>query len=132
MGRPAAKAGDVIAATDTHIVLVQIGTGQLPVPLFHVFNGKLADGLSGDVRIMGRPAATVGSVAVNTIAHVPTAPGVAFQRAPSNRGRVSRGSGTVRVNGKAIARSGDLAETCNDPQDAPVGRVLAAGSVFVG
>jgi uncharacterized Zn-binding protein involved in type VI secretion len=132
MGRPAAKAGDTIAATDTHIVIVPIGTGQVPVPLFHVFNGKLSGNLSNDVRIMGRPAATLGSVATNTVAHLPTAPGIAFQRVPSNRGRVSRGSGSVRINGKPAARSGDVAETCNDPQDAPVGRVLASGSVFIG
>ena len=103
MGRPAAKAGDTIAATDTHIVIVPIGTAQVPVPLFHVFNGKLSGNLSNDVRIMGRPAATVGSVATNTVAHLPTAPGIAFQRVPSNRGRVSRGSGSVRINGTESA-----------------------------
>src|SRR5262249_24503430 len=126
------KGGDTIAATDTHIVLVPLGGGQVPVPLFHLFNGKLVDNLSGDVRIMKRPAATVGRIPVNSVRPLPPAPCATVQRVPSNRGHVSRGSGTVKINGKPAARSGDVAETCNDPQDAPVGRVLASGAVFIG
>ncbi len=42
------------------------------------------------------------------------------------------GSATVQVGGKAAARSGDTATTCNDPADMPVGLVVAAGTVFIG
>jgi uncharacterized Zn-binding protein involved in type VI secretion len=42
------------------------------------------------------------------------------------------GSATVFINGKAAARTGDQAKTCNDPADLPVGTVIAAGSVFIG
>lgn len=128
MGQPAAKQGDRIVATDTHVVIV--GTSASPLP--HPFTGVLNDALSSDVRIMGLPAATVGSTAVNTPAHVPTPPGSAFQKPPANKGTITRGSATVLINGKAAARHGDGAETCNDPRDAEVGKVVAAATVRIG
>jgi len=42
------------------------------------------------------------------------------------------GSETVRINGKMVARNGDIAITCNDPSDMPIGKVIASGTVFVG
>ena len=42
------------------------------------------------------------------------------------------GSATVKINGKAAARNGDPALTCNDPADAPVGTVVAVGTVLIG
>jgi uncharacterized Zn-binding protein involved in type VI secretion len=38
----------------------------------------------------------------------------------------------VTINGKAAARAGDTAETCNDPTDLPVGTVLAVSTVMIG
>jgi uncharacterized Zn-binding protein involved in type VI secretion len=38
----------------------------------------------------------------------------------------------VKINGKMAARNGDIAETCNDPVDLPVGQVIAVGTVFIG
>jgi len=133
MGQPAAKQGDTIVALDYHIVLVPAPPGP-PVPqlLPHPFVGVLDGGLSPNVRIMGRQAALVGSTATNT-PHMPTSPGLTFQRLPANRGVVQGGSGTVRINGRSAARGGDLAVTCNDPADLPVGRVIAApGTVRIG
>ena len=130
MGQPAAKQGDQIVATDTHIVMV--GGPPVPTPLPHPFTGVLNGGLSSDVRIMGMPAATVSSTADNVPAHVPTPPGTAFQRPPANRGTIQIGSATVRINGKAAARHGDVATTCNDPADLPVGSVVAVGTVRIG
>ncbi|MFL6293946.1 MAG: PAAR domain-containing protein [Thermoanaerobaculia bacterium] len=129
MGMPAAKEGDQIKALDTHIVIVP-GVG--PVPLPHPFAGQLNGGLSKNVKIMGKAAATVDSTADNSPAHVPTAPGTAFQKAPANKGTVKMGSAKVKINGKAAARNGDIAETCNDPADLPVGTVLASGTVMIG
>lgn len=129
MGMPAAKEGDQIVAVDTHIVMVP-GVG--PVPLPHPFAGKLNGGLSSSVKIAGKPAATVDSTADNSPAHIPTAPGTAFQKSPANKGTVKMGSATVKINGKAAARNGDVAETCNDPADLPVGTVVAAGTVMIG
>jgi uncharacterized Zn-binding protein involved in type VI secretion len=129
MGQPAAKQGDRIVATDTHIVIIP-GAGTAPLP--HPFTGIINGSLSGNVNIMGRPAATVESTADNTPRHVPTSPGVAFQKPPANKATIQVGSSTVRINGKAVARNGDIALTCNDPTDLPIGTVIAAGTVFIG
>ena len=42
------------------------------------------------------------------------------------------GSATVTIGGQPAARAGDIATTCNDPADLPVGTVVAAGTVMVG
>jgi uncharacterized Zn-binding protein involved in type VI secretion len=117
----AARQADTVTATDTHIVLVPSVTGAVPTPMPLPFNGRIADSVSPDVRINGRPAAVIGSVAVNVPPHVPS--GGPFQRPPSNKGTVQTGSTTVQINGKAAARQGDTVATCNDPNDLPVGRI---------
>jgi uncharacterized Zn-binding protein involved in type VI secretion len=89
-------------------------------------------GLSSDVKIMGKPAAVLGSTADNTPAHVPTAPGTAFQKPPANKATIQRGSATVNINGKPAARAGDIASTCNDPSDLSSGTVLAVSTVMIG
>ncbi|HEX2643885.1 MAG TPA: PAAR domain-containing protein [Thermoanaerobaculia bacterium] len=132
MGQPAAKQGDQVVATDTHIVMVPSPGGPVPTPLPHPFTGILGGGLSSDVKIMGMPAATVDSTADNTPPHIPTPPGTAFQSPPANKGTIKVGSPTVKINGKAAARNGDVAETCNDPSNLPVGQVIAAGTVMIG
>jgi uncharacterized Zn-binding protein involved in type VI secretion len=133
MGQPAAKQGDQITAIDTHIVLVPAPPGPpVPTPLPHPFNGTLNGNLSGNVNIMGLPAAMVDSTADNIPPHIPTPPGTAFQTPPANKGTIKMGSLTVKINGKAAARNGDMAETCNDPINLPVGTVVAAGTVLIG
>jgi uncharacterized Zn-binding protein involved in type VI secretion len=92
----------------------------------------LNGGLSSDVKVLGMPAATVGSTADNLPPHLPTPPGTAFQRPPANKGTVKLGSQTVKINGKGAARNGDVADTCNDPADLPVGTVVAVGTVMFG
>jgi uncharacterized Zn-binding protein involved in type VI secretion len=86
--------------------------------------------LSGDVNIMGMPAATKDSTATNTPSHVPI--GGTFVKPPMNRATIIMGSTTVFISGKPAARSGDKANTCNDPADQPVGTVVAAGTVMIG
>jgi uncharacterized Zn-binding protein involved in type VI secretion len=131
MGQPAAKEGDQVMATDTHIILIPAAAGAtVPTPLPHPFNGILDGELSSDVNIMGMAAATVGSTATNTPSHIPQ--GGPFQSPPSNKGTIKMGSATVKINGKDAARNGDMAETCNDPSDMPVGQVIAAGNVLIG
>jgi uncharacterized Zn-binding protein involved in type VI secretion len=132
MGQPAAKQGDQIVATDTHIVMVPTAGPPVPTPLPHPFTGILSGGLSSDVNIMGMPAATKDSTADNTPPHIPTPPGTTFQKPPANKATIKLGSATVNINGKQAARNGDIAETCNDPSDLPVGQVIAAGTVFIG
>ena len=128
MGAPAAKKGDRVTATDMH--MIQPPGPTPPVLLAHPFAGILDGALSANVKIMALPAATVGSTASNTPPHAPS--GGSFVNPPSNRGKIMRGSSTVFINGKSAARAGDTAQTCNDPSDLPVGKVIASGTVFIG
>lgn len=129
MPMPAAKKGDQIVGVDTHFVNIP---GTPPVVTLQPcpFSGMIDGGLSRDVKIMGREAATADSTATNTQSHIPA--GGSFVKNPSNRGKIIMGSQTVFINGKSAARSGDTALTCNDPQDMPVGTVIAMGTVFIG
>jgi uncharacterized Zn-binding protein involved in type VI secretion len=127
MGAPAAKQGDRVTAVDTH--LIQPPSGP-PVALPNPFDGVIDGGLSTDVRINGLSAATVGTTATNTPPHIPQ--GGTFVNPPTNQGRITRGSATVRINGKPAARAGDTAVTCNDPAPLPVGTVVATSTVWIG
>jgi uncharacterized Zn-binding protein involved in type VI secretion len=131
MGQPAAKYGDQVTGIDTHIILIPAPPGPpVPTPLPHPFAGILQDGLSNDVKIQGMPAATVNSVARNIPPHIPQ--GGPFQKPPMNQGKIIMGSTTVFINGKPAARAGDTVMTCNDPVDAPVGKVVAVSTVLIG
>ncbi len=130
MGQPAAKQGDQVIAVDIHIVMVPSPSGPVPTPLPHPFSGQLDGALSSDVNIEGQPAATKDSTATNQPSHIPQ--GGSFQNPPQNKGTVQMGSGMVKINGKAAARSGDTVMTCNDPSDAPVGTIIASGTVMIG
>jgi uncharacterized Zn-binding protein involved in type VI secretion len=130
MGQPAAKQGDQVVATDTHIIMIPSPGGPVPTPLPHPFMGILQMGLCPTVKIMGMPAATVDSIAINTPPHIPQ--GGPFQKPPSNQGKIILGSATVKIGGKMAARNGDTAQTCNDPTDLPVGKVIAVGTVMIG
>lgn len=130
MGQPAAKQGDRVVATDTHIIMIPSPSGTVPTPLPHPFAGMLDGALSSDVNIEGKPAAVQGSTATNTPSHVPQ--GGSFQKPPSNKATVMLGSATVLINNKPAARNGDKATTCNDPADLPAGTVIAAGTVLIG
>ncbi len=130
MGQPAAKEGDDVVGVDIHIVMIPSPGGPVPTPLPHPFSGKLDGELSSDVNIEGKAAATQDSTAGNQPAHIPQ--GGPFQSPPSNKATVQMGSSTVFINGKAAARMGDTAMTCNDPSDIPSGTVIAAGTVLIG
>jgi uncharacterized Zn-binding protein involved in type VI secretion len=131
LGKPAAKQGDKIVGTDIHILMIPAAAGApVPTPTPMPFNGTLTTGLSTDVFIEGKPAAMVQSGAINMPPHIPA--GGPFQKPPSNQGKIMIGSTGVFINGKPAARQGDTAMTCNDPVDAPMGTVMAVGTVFIG
>jgi uncharacterized Zn-binding protein involved in type VI secretion len=131
VGKPAAKLGDQVLGTDTHIVMVPSPGGPVPTPTPLPFSGKLAEQCSTTVLIAGCGAATIGSVALNTPPHVPPAPGT-FGSQPANRGTVVEGSTTVLINGKGAARVGDKVLTCADPVPAPNGVIQGGGTVQIG
>lgn len=128
MGQPAAKQGDRITALDMHLIQPPGPTSPVLTP--HPFSGIIDGSLSADVNIEGRAAATTGSTATNTPPHIPQ--GGSFVNPPTNRATIIKGSLTVSINGKPAARAGDTALTCNDPVDAPVGTVVAQGTVTIG
>lgn len=132
MGLPAAKQGDQIIATDIHIVMVPTAAGPVPTPLPHPFVGLISGGVSSNVFINGRAAATVGSTAKNMPPHIPTPPGTTFQTPPTNQATITTGSATVFINGKPAARTTDSAQTCADPIPNLTGKVIAMGTVLIG
>ena len=121
---------DRVTGTDVHIVLVPSPGGPVPTPVPHPFAGMIDGSLSGDVKIMGQPAATLGSTATNQPPHIPI--GGSFAKPPTNRAQIIKGSATVFINGKPAARAGDTALTCNVPVDLPNGTVVAVGTVLIG
>jgi uncharacterized Zn-binding protein involved in type VI secretion len=127
MGQPAAKQGDHVVATDIHLIQPPGPTSPVPVP--HPFDGIINAGYVPTVLIEGMPAAVVGSIAFNQ-PHLPI--GGSFVVPPRNTGRIIQGSTTVMIGGQPAARAGDTAMTCNDPVDAPVGRVVATSTVLIG
>jgi uncharacterized Zn-binding protein involved in type VI secretion len=124
MGRPAARQGDRVVGIDTHVVMVPATPSPVPTPLPHPFKGTITGATVSSVQIGGKPAAVVGSVATNKPPHVPTPPGTSFQKPPANKGKVSAGSRTVTIGGKAAARAGDAVRTCNDPTDADTSKIV--------
>jgi uncharacterized Zn-binding protein involved in type VI secretion len=130
MGTPAAKKGDDVVSLDTHVIMIPSPGGPVPTPIPMPFSGKLSGELSSTVMIDSQPAATKGSTADNSPAHIPA--GGPFQKSPSNKVTVQKGSATVFIDDKQVARLGDPAMTCNDPADAPNGSIIASGTMFVG
>ena len=130
MGSPAAKQGDKVSGMDTHILMIPSPGGPVPTPTPMPFVGTISGELASTVSIDNMAAATKGSTADNTPAHIPT--GGSFQKSPANKATVQEGSSTVFLEDKPAARMGDPAMTCNDPADAPNGTVIASSTVFIG
>lgn len=132
MGRPAAKKGDQIIGVDIHIVMVPTPVGPTPVPQPTPFRGEIKTGVSANVFINKKNAATFGSGAKNVPPHIPI--GGFFQKPPANKSSVLIGSFTVFINNKPAARSNDICLDCNDPVDLPTGLVVVKGksNVFIG
>ena len=127
MGSPAAKQGDTIVAVDMHNIQPPSSSPvMMPLP----FNGILSDGLCDSVLIMGLAAATVDSTADNTPPHIPA--GGSFVTPPDNKATIAQGSSSVNIGGKAAARAGDPADTCNDDGQPQGGTVVASGTVMIG
>lgn len=130
MSKPAAKKGDKIIALDTHIVMIPSPGGPVPTPMPMPFCGSINGNLSSDVIVEKKNAATKGSTADNMPKHIPS--GGPFQKAPSNKATIKKGSAKVLINNQEAAHLGDPADTCNDPADAPQGTVLGTGTVLIG
>ena len=95
-GMPAAKQNDQVIATHIHIIMNPSPGGPVPTPTPHPFVGMLSGGLSTSVKIMGMPAAIVGSEADNMPPHIPIGAGP-FRKPPTNKGKVIMGSPNVMI-----------------------------------
>jgi uncharacterized Zn-binding protein involved in type VI secretion len=130
MSQAAARLGDRVVAQDTHVVLVPTAGGPVPTPTVFPFAGTITAGCVPTVLIGGKPAAVVGSTAVNQPPHVPT--NGSFQTPPTNLGTIVMGSATVLIGGRPAARNGDKVSTCNDPAPLPAGTIIATNTVLIG
>jgi uncharacterized Zn-binding protein involved in type VI secretion len=132
MGQPAAKEGDSITGMDVH----WINVSNVPTTCVFDFNGLIDENLSPNVNIMKKRAAVIGSTAEKSSGHTPDPPPSPFIKTPINKAEIITGSSSVNINGKAAARNGDIANTCNDingvPKDLPNGTVNASGTVMIG
>ena len=71
-------------------------SGHVPPHSPEPFTGEISGACSGDVRVNGLAAATVGSITTERDGCC-----------GSSQGAVAAGSGTVRINSKPAARTGD-------------------------
>ena len=92
---PAAKQNDQIMGTDIHIIMIPSPAGPVPTPLPHPFAGIINLDTVPTVKIMGMPAAVVGSIATNMPPHIPQ--GGAFQMPPKNQAKIITGSPDVFI-----------------------------------
>jgi uncharacterized Zn-binding protein involved in type VI secretion len=115
----------------THTVLVPSPGGPVPTPTPFGFQAALGTKLSPNVKIMGLPAATVGSMTNTRPAHIPPAPvSGSWSVPPLDQATVIQGSATVFINNQPAARNMDTAITCSE---IPMGaHVVAAGIVLIG
>ncbi len=136
MGKPAAKLGDQVIGVDTHIIMVPAFGGPVPTPFPHPFNGKITSGISTNVLINGRGAATLSSKVTNIPPHVPCGPGPFGPPPPTNNGIVMKGSSKVLINGKPASTLGDSVTTCDSVNPMPVNRnskiITGSTNVLIG
>lgn len=112
MGKPCAKQGDQIIATDTH--MVPAGPSTVPVPM--PFVGIIQMQTESTINICGMPAAVQGTKAMNSPPHVSV-------DGATNQGEIIMGSTGVKFNNKMAARLGDIANTCQFSGPAPLGQI---------
>jgi len=101
---PAAKQNDQIVGIDVHIVMIPSPGGPIPTPLPHPFVGMIDGDTESTVKIMGQPAAVVGSTASAQPPHIPQ--GGPFQKAPANKSKIMMGSPNVMIGSGSGSGSG--------------------------
>ncbi|MBD1873791.1 PAAR domain-containing protein [Nodosilinea sp. FACHB-131] len=120
MGQPVARQGDLVITACLHQVQGQPNPPGPPVvaPVSHPFSATLDQQLSQKVKIDGKFVVLQGSagLAKGHVALSPpgTVPPASFVKPPNNRAEVMRGSGTVKIEGKPVARIGDPVQTCSE------------------
>jgi uncharacterized Zn-binding protein involved in type VI secretion len=101
---PAAKKNDQVVGVDIHIIMIPSPGGPIPTPLPNPFTGIINGDCESTVKIMGMPAAVVGSTADNTPPHLPL--GGPFQKPPTNKAKIMLGSPNVFIGSGSGGGSG--------------------------
>jgi uncharacterized Zn-binding protein involved in type VI secretion len=129
-GKQMAAAGDKVMGFDIHNMHVPSASGTTVVPLPHPFIGKLAEGLSDNVKINGHNAATKGSRAKHDDPVHNQLPGtVKFDKGPAKEGEVTGGTAkSVKINGREAAVTGSTVTTCNDTGAKDNSVIMAPGT----
>jgi uncharacterized Zn-binding protein involved in type VI secretion len=118
VGAPAIVAGDqVTGICPNHLIIGPLG---VPVPAPSLpFAAPLTMGLSTNVLIGGKPAATVGASGYNTPPHVGLHPSDPFLVPITEIGQVVSGSATVMISGQPAATAQSTATCCIAPGTIP-------------
>jgi len=115
MGTPAiVQADQVSGSCAIHQVPSPSSGAPQPAPPMP-FNAPLLQGLSPNVRIGGKPAATLGSSGTNTPPHVGLHASDPYAVATMQIGRVLGGSPTVLIGGQPAATASSQATCCATP-----------------
>jgi uncharacterized Zn-binding protein involved in type VI secretion len=134
MGQPAAKKGDQVVATDTHIVMVPAPPAPpVPTPLPHPFTGLVLDPMGaamnaamggGVVLVNGLFVTNCGTGVMNIPPHLPV-PGPFAKGKPENDAELWFGALNVSMGGSLAVRLGEIALSCSDPVRMPTSVVIA-------
>ncbi|HVQ90208.1 MAG TPA: PAAR domain-containing protein [Mycobacteriales bacterium] len=115
MGQPAVVANDrIVGSCANHMVPSPSGS-PMPSPGPLPFSAPLTTGLATTVKIGGKFAAVQGSSGVNKPGHPGLHASDPFIVAPSQKGKVVAGSGSVTFDGKPAAYSGCQVTCCVAP-----------------
>lgn len=130
MGQPIAKEGDGIGPVmDTHTVVNSV-TGETQ-PMEFPFNGNFDPStLESNVKVNGKPVATIKSKVNNLVVHVPPT-SFSFKSPPSNLGEITSCAFNVKVNRKEVAKATDPCSTCTEVPQAPTPQVQVRDSTNV-
>ncbi|NEO37714.1 MAG: hypothetical protein F6J90_15810 [Moorea sp. SIOASIH] len=119
MGQPAARKGDLVVTSCTHQVQGQPPAPAPPIvaPMPIPFQGKFEQKLSKKVKIGGKFVALKGSQG-KTQVHPPIPPPgtspIKFVKEPNKTAEITKGSSSVKIEGKPVARIGDPVKTCSE------------------
>jgi uncharacterized Zn-binding protein involved in type VI secretion len=115
MGAPAIVQGDRIAGQcGNHLIPNPSSGAPQPAPPMP-FSAPLTQGLVSSVLIAGKPAAVLQSSGMNTPAHVGLHPSDPFLAPAQQVGRITSGSATVLIGGRAAATGQSTCTCCALP-----------------
>lgn len=127
MGKPAIVQGDLITGScPIHLIPGPLGAPVPSPPL--PFSAPITMATVPTVIIQGRPAATVGSMGMNTAVHAGLHPADPFLAPPVQRGTILGASPTVLIGGKPAASSTPPPLLCGTPGSV----VGTAATVLIG